>query len=453
EMKIPFVLLEITKNLATRAIGTPLSLPKGTIRRTINQLVDGKLCDRNAEESLALLEDLALYDNECWNDPRDFTKPVKAISLPQDVLSTSDRRFIDQVQYLMEVHLAPKKPIKVNKMTSSSDFCSGPHDTQYCMENLKKAFIEYASSCIHEAGGNFTYVVDFMIVEDICSIIDPRLSQVVIGKPFVKISNMTHDPPEGVVRFTNGTNEIAYKMPHKIEQYNWLADLEREHTKLVYLRNKEEERRRVKYVMSKILGFYKECCEIGPIYVNEIADKGETRIQQRRYNVSAPGLHKKMRTFKNQIRRKIDDPNITTEEYIRLEEEKACRRGKGDNDKVNIPSFTSPEPEAGYSNDLDYFKGFENEFPAIVYNDALKSKLDSLTEPTISPQHIDEFNLKDETSLSEYDDEEQNILYLNNLFPFNVTYMDDQKSDTDNDNDEIVIEQSLMDMSVVPLPM
>ncbi|GJW87514.1 hypothetical protein Tco_0162854 [Tanacetum coccineum] len=33
----------------------------------------------------ALLEDLALYDNESWNDPWDFTKSVKAIALPQDV--------------------------------------------------------------------------------------------------------------------------------------------------------------------------------------------------------------------------------------------------------------------------------------------------------------------------------------------------------------------------------
>ncbi|GJU12838.1 hypothetical protein Tco_1135234 [Tanacetum coccineum] len=30
-------------------------------------------------------KDLTLYDNESWNDPRDFAKPVKAISLPQDV--------------------------------------------------------------------------------------------------------------------------------------------------------------------------------------------------------------------------------------------------------------------------------------------------------------------------------------------------------------------------------
>ncbi|GKC28280.1 hypothetical protein Tco_1035574 [Tanacetum coccineum] len=76
-------------------------------------------------------------------------------------------------------------------------------------------------------GWSFTYVIDFMTVEDISSIIDPRLPQVVLGKPFVEISNMTHDPPEGVVRFTNRTDEIAYKMPHKIEQYNSLSELEK----------------------------------------------------------------------------------------------------------------------------------------------------------------------------------------------------------------------------------
>ncbi|GKA20116.1 hypothetical protein Tco_0763860 [Tanacetum coccineum] len=64
-------------------------------RRTINQSVDGKLRDKNAKESWALLKDLALYDNKSWNDPRDFAKPVKAISFPQDVPSTSDRRLIE----------------------------------------------------------------------------------------------------------------------------------------------------------------------------------------------------------------------------------------------------------------------------------------------------------------------------------------------------------------------
>ncbi|GJU28564.1 hypothetical protein Tco_1167185 [Tanacetum coccineum] len=90
---------------------------------------------------------------------------------------------------------------------------------------------------------------------------------------------------------------------------------------------------------------------------------------------------------------------------------------ENDNEKVNKPLPPSPEPEVSYSNDLDFFKNFENEFPAIVYNDALTSKSDFLTEPTISPQHINEFNLNNETSLSECDEKEQNILYFNDLFP------------------------------------
>ncbi|GJW42767.1 hypothetical protein Tco_0071566 [Tanacetum coccineum] len=79
---------------------------------------------------------------------------------------------------------------------------------------------------------------------------------------------------------------------------------------------------------------------------------------------------------------------------------------ENDNDKVNMPSFPSPEPTVSYFDDLDFFKDFENEFPAIVYNDALTSKSDFSTEPVVIPQHIDEFNLKDETSLSECDKEE-----------------------------------------------
>ncbi|GKB78519.1 hypothetical protein Tco_0945414 [Tanacetum coccineum] len=90
-------------------------------RQTIDQSAGGKLRDRNAKESWALLEDLALYDNESWNDPRDFAKPVKAISLPQDVPSTSDRRLIkleNQVQRLMEAHFALKQPVQLNKISS-----------------------------------------------------------------------------------------------------------------------------------------------------------------------------------------------------------------------------------------------------------------------------------------------------------------------------------------------
>ncbi|GJW11709.1 hypothetical protein Tco_1577536 [Tanacetum coccineum] len=84
----------------------------------------GKLCDINAEESWALLEDLTLYDNESWNDLRNFSKPVKVITLPQDVPSTSGRCLIElenQVQRLMEAHLALTQPTQVSNFMASQD--------------------------------------------------------------------------------------------------------------------------------------------------------------------------------------------------------------------------------------------------------------------------------------------------------------------------------------------
>ncbi|GKB62736.1 hypothetical protein Tco_0918922, partial [Tanacetum coccineum] len=161
---------------------------------------------------------------------------------------------------------------------------------------------------MHVFVGNFTYIVNFMIVEDISSIIDPGLSQVVLGRPFVEISNMTHDPPKGVawgsispqwsalirsplgigaslergllIGFGDGgwsprSKPTPLPFLHKIEQYGSLSDLEKEHTKSVYLRNEEDKRREVEYAMSKILGFYKECLELGPEYFTGMDDEGE----------------------------------------------------------------------------------------------------------------------------------------------------------------------------------
>ncbi|GJY61338.1 reverse transcriptase domain-containing protein [Tanacetum coccineum] len=125
---------------------------------------------------------------------------------------------------------------------------------------------------------------------------------------------------------------------------------------------------------------------------------------------------------------------------------------ENDNDKVNMPLIPSPEPMVGYFDDLDYFKDFKKEFPAIVYSDAQTSKSDLLTEPILNPQHIDEFNLKDETSFSKCDEEKQNVLYFNDLFSFNVIYPDDSKSDEDNDDDKVNIEHSSGDLSFKLLP-
>ncbi|GJY85553.1 hypothetical protein Tco_0499579 [Tanacetum coccineum] len=121
---------------------------------------------------------------------------------------------------------------------------------------------------------------------------------------------------------------------------------------------------------------------------------------------------------------------------IRLEEEKARRRGKvynwetatygkiWDNEDVHdLGSVETEFPAIVFNDTLTSEAALSceptisrNKFPSIVYNDAQTSKSDLLTEPILNPQHIDKFNLKDETSLSECDEEEQNVLNFNDLF-------------------------------------
>ncbi|GKC26122.1 hypothetical protein Tco_1033416, partial [Tanacetum coccineum] len=95
---------------------------------------------------------------------------------------------------------------------------------------------------------------------------------------------------------------------------------------------------------------------------------------------------------------KIDDLNITIKEYIRLEEEKARRRGKVYNWE------TAACGKLWYDEDVHYLRYFENEFPAIVYNDALATDHKILSEPPVSPLDNNEIDFK--ISFDESDDED-----------------------------------------------
>ena len=58
----------------------------------------------------------------------------------------------DQVKFLIKSYEAPKPSSQVNKITSSCEYCSGPHDTRDCMELPEQAFADYASSRTDGAG-------------------------------------------------------------------------------------------------------------------------------------------------------------------------------------------------------------------------------------------------------------------------------------------------------------
>ncbi|GJZ31285.1 hypothetical protein Tco_0576332 [Tanacetum coccineum] len=93
----------------------------------------------------------------------------------------------------------------------------------------------------------------------------------------------------------------------------------------------------------------------------------------------------------------MDDPNITMEEYIRLEEEKARRRGKVYN------SETATYGKIWDNEDVHDLGSVETEFPAIVFNDTLTYEA-LLCEPMVSSLNNDEIDFR--ISFDESDDED-----------------------------------------------
>ncbi|GJX44912.1 MAK10-like protein [Tanacetum coccineum] len=304
------------------------------------------LCSKNAKESWALLEDLSLYDNESWKDPGDFAKPIKAISLPQVIPSTSDLRLIEL----------------------ENQICNGPYDTQYCMENPEQAFVDYASSRTDEAGGNQSnlegLVSNFMTSQDarlskfeadfkqqqsemtnkidtVLKAITDRITRIllsdtvknpklnVISTPLVlsaptnkscdnkseeeekgKPENIDINPPSPPdsrislitkkvcklnsflesFRLVPQSPNIKYVCTKEddgdvmfieiIKKYIDSREEELEEDENVMegemgVENEEDKRRGVNCIISKILGFYKECLELGPEYLTGLEDEGE----------------------------------------------------------------------------------------------------------------------------------------------------------------------------------
>ncbi|GKD38689.1 hypothetical protein Tco_1258896, partial [Tanacetum coccineum] len=94
----------------------------------------------------------------------------------------------------------------------------------------------------------------------------------------------------------------------------------------------------------------------------------------------------------------MDDPNITMEEYIRLEEENAHRRGKVYNWE------TTKYGKIWYDKDVHDLRSVETEFPPILFNDKLSSEEALSCEPMASPLNDNEFDFR--ISFDESDDED-----------------------------------------------
>ncbi|GJT78039.1 hypothetical protein Tco_1044764 [Tanacetum coccineum] len=72
--------------------------------------------------------------------------------------------------------------------------------------------------------GSFTYITNFVVLEDIGEFIMNDMTEVLMGKPFRKIIKLKYDVTKGLVSFTKIFDTYTYKMPRtipRLKNFNW----------------------------------------------------------------------------------------------------------------------------------------------------------------------------------------------------------------------------------------
>ncbi|GJU59868.1 hypothetical protein Tco_1237634 [Tanacetum coccineum] len=115
--------------------------------------------------------------------------------------------------------------------------------------------------------GSFTYITDFVVLEDIGEFIMSDMAEVLMGRPFRKITKLKYDVAKGLVSFTKIFDTYTYRMPRtipRLKNFNWskvppLLELS-QNDLMNGLRHPHEK--------NKFM--YKNCLNLGPEYqVNE----------------------------------------------------------------------------------------------------------------------------------------------------------------------------------------
>ncbi|GKF55990.1 hypothetical protein Tco_0166330, partial [Tanacetum coccineum] len=152
----------------------------------------------------------------------------------------------------------------------------------------------------------------------------------------------------------------------------------------------------------------------------------------------------------------LDDPNMSMEEYIKFEEEKACRLvecliGKllhmersglmtieekaHRHDRV-FHWQTTTYGKIRVDDDLYDLRSMEAKFPAIIIDDAFEPQDTLQCKSQVSTLVNDEIDFR--ISFDESDDEDYTIICDKDLFSYKMISVNNLKTDSENDNEKVV---------------
>ncbi|GJZ27499.1 hypothetical protein Tco_0571752 [Tanacetum coccineum] len=114
--------------------------------------------------------------------------------------------------------------------------------------------------------GSFTYVTNFVLLEDIGEFIISDMAEIVMGRPFINVTQIEYDCVKGLVSFNRILDNYTFQMPRIIPRFkNWgYASWSR--IPPIHVLSKMDLMNGFKYSHEKNKLMYKNCLNLGPEY-------------------------------------------------------------------------------------------------------------------------------------------------------------------------------------------
>ncbi|GJT63828.1 hypothetical protein Tco_1015308 [Tanacetum coccineum] len=114
--------------------------------------------------------------------------------------------------------------------------------------------------------GSFTYITDFMVLEDIGEFIQINKAEVVIGKPFRKITKLEYDCAKGLMSFNGIFDSYIFQMSCTIPRFKRWGHVSWSKIPLILVQSQRDLTNGIKNVYEKNKFMYKNCLNLEPGY-------------------------------------------------------------------------------------------------------------------------------------------------------------------------------------------
>ncbi|GJY51799.1 hypothetical protein Tco_1380800 [Tanacetum coccineum] len=119
---------------------------------------------------------------------------------------------------------------------------------------------------MHVFIGTMSYIVDFTILENIKANIDPSLSHVIFGQPFIEESCLAINRKHGLMTFTDRIREVTFKTPYKDSKRSELTSEGHDLLSSRIILSEDDHDHGCRELSDLENGFYRDTIKVGPEY-------------------------------------------------------------------------------------------------------------------------------------------------------------------------------------------